>query len=112
MSDPREPKDVPEPRLGPLARLPVFFSLDGKRAMVAGGSPAAAWKAELLSAAGARVDVYAIEICDELQQLAANPSRGAIVIHCTAWSEENFDDAAIAVGAPPLRQPRAPPACR
>ena len=25
MSDPREPKDVPEPRLGPLARLPVFL---------------------------------------------------------------------------------------
>ena len=40
MSDPREPKDVPEPRLGPLARLPVFFSLDGKRTMVVGGSAA------------------------------------------------------------------------
>ncbi|MGB7660815.1 MAG: NAD(P)-dependent oxidoreductase, partial [Pseudolabrys sp.] len=70
MSDPREPKDVPEPRLGPLARLPVFFSLDGKRAMVAGGSAAAAWKAELLSAAGARVDVYAADPCEELEQLA------------------------------------------
>ena len=31
-----------------LARLPVFFALDGKRAVVAGGTPAAAWKAELL----------------------------------------------------------------
>ena len=39
----------------PLARLPVFLALDGKRAVVAGGSAAAAWKAELLSAAGARV---------------------------------------------------------
>ena len=43
----------------PLARLPVFLALDGKRAVVAGGSSAAAWKAELLSAAGARVEVYA-----------------------------------------------------
>ena len=43
----------------PLARLPVFFALEGKRAVVAGGTPAAAWKAELLSAAGAQVDVYA-----------------------------------------------------
>ena len=32
----------------PLARLPVFFALDGKRAVVAGGGAAAAWKAELL----------------------------------------------------------------
>ncbi len=43
----------------PLARLPVFLALDGKRVVVAGGSAAAAWKAELLSAAGARVEVYA-----------------------------------------------------
>ena len=31
-----------------LARLPVFYALTGKRAVVAGGSAAAAWKAELL----------------------------------------------------------------
>jgi len=39
--------------------------------VLAGGSPAAAWKAELLSASGARVDVYATDVCDELQQLAS-----------------------------------------
>ncbi len=32
----------------PLAKLPVFWALEGKRAIVAGGSDAAAWKAELL----------------------------------------------------------------
>ena len=99
MSDRREPKDVAEPRLGPLARLPVFLSLEGKRAVVAGGSAAAAWKAELLLASGARVEVYATDVCDELQQLAADPPRGAIVIHRCTWSADNFDDAAIAVGA-------------
>jgi uroporphyrin-III C-methyltransferase/precorrin-2 dehydrogenase/sirohydrochlorin ferrochelatase len=99
MSDRREPKDVAEPRLGPLARLPVFLSLEGKRAVVAGGSTAAAWKAELLLASGARVEVYATDVCDELQQLAADPPRGAIVIHRCKWSADNFDDAAIAVGA-------------
>ena len=31
----------------PLARLPVFLALDGKRAVVAGNGPGAAWKAEL-----------------------------------------------------------------
>jgi uroporphyrin-III C-methyltransferase/precorrin-2 dehydrogenase/sirohydrochlorin ferrochelatase len=90
---------MPAPRLGPLARLPVFLSLEGKRAVVAGGSAAAAWKAELLSASGARVEVYAADVCDELQQLAADPPRGAIVIHRCTWSADNFDDAAIAVGA-------------
>jgi uroporphyrin-III C-methyltransferase/precorrin-2 dehydrogenase/sirohydrochlorin ferrochelatase len=85
--------------MGPLARLPVFLSLDGKRAVLAGGSPAAAWKAELLSAAGARVEVYAAGICDELQQLVTEPPRGAVIINRRAWSAEDFDGAAIAVGA-------------
>ena len=49
------------PRMARLARLPVFFALADKRAVVAGGSAAAAWKAELLSAAGAQVDVYAAD---------------------------------------------------
>ena len=49
----RTPSERRPPRMEPLARLPVFFALDGKRAVVAGGTPAAAWKAELLSAAGA-----------------------------------------------------------
>jgi uroporphyrin-III C-methyltransferase/precorrin-2 dehydrogenase/sirohydrochlorin ferrochelatase len=85
--------------MGALARLPVFLSLDGKRAMVAGGNPAAAWKAELLSASGARVDVYTTEICDELQELAANSPRGAIVINHYTWSPDNLENAAVAVGA-------------
>ena len=99
MSEPREPQDVSAPRLGPLARLPVFLSLGGKRAVLAGGSPAAAWKAELLSASGARVEVYATDICEELQQLASDPPRGAIVINRHAWSAENLTNAAVAVGA-------------
>ncbi|MHB0952241.1 MAG: siroheme synthase CysG [Allorhizobium sp.] len=46
-------------RMAPLAKLPVFWSLEGKRVVVAGGSDAAAWKAELLAACGAEVHVYA-----------------------------------------------------
>ena len=46
-------------RMAPLAKLPVFWALEGKRAIVAGGSDAAAWKAELLAACGAEVHVYA-----------------------------------------------------
>src|SRR6187551_2334870 len=95
----RTPSGAKPARMGALARLPVFLSLDGKRAVVAGGSAAAAWKAELLSASGARVEVYATDICDELLKLADDPPRGTIVIHRCTWSVENFEDAAIAVGA-------------
>jgi uroporphyrin-III C-methyltransferase/precorrin-2 dehydrogenase/sirohydrochlorin ferrochelatase len=83
----------------PLARLPVFFALEGKRALVAGGTPAAAWKAELLSAAGAAVDVYAASPCDEMLALEAAPPHGTIVIHRRDWTEADLDDAAIAIAA-------------
>jgi uroporphyrin-III C-methyltransferase/precorrin-2 dehydrogenase/sirohydrochlorin ferrochelatase len=95
----RTPSEAKPARMGALARLPVFLSLDGKRAVVAGGSPAAAWKAELLSASGARVEAYATDICDELQQLAADPPRGAIVINRCPWSADALKNAAVAIGA-------------
>ena len=61
----RAPSELRSARMGALARLPAFFALEGKRAVVAGGSQAAAWKAELLSAAGAKVDVFAPVQADE-----------------------------------------------
>ena len=62
MNAPRTPVEAKPPRMERLSRLPVFFALTGKRAVLAGGTPAAAWKAELLSAAGAEVDVFASEM--------------------------------------------------
>jgi uroporphyrin-III C-methyltransferase / precorrin-2 dehydrogenase / sirohydrochlorin ferrochelatase len=99
MNPSREPLDAQTARMGPLARLPVFLSLEGKRAVLAGGSPAAAWKAELLSASGARVEVYAADVCEELAQLAADPPRGAIVINRCPWSADILENAAVAIGA-------------
>ena len=92
------PSDTHSPRIEPLARLPVFLALEGRRAVVSGGTPAAAWKAELLSAAGAEVEVYAAEPCDELLTLAALPPRGSIFIHRRAWYVDDTRGAAIAVG--------------
>ena len=63
-------------RMKELAQLPVFFALHGKRALVAGGSAGAAWKAELLSAAGARVDVYATTLSEELLAVTATAPHG------------------------------------
>ena len=71
MSASRTPSERPAGRMAPLARLPVFFALEGKRAVVAGGNAGAAWKAELLSAAGASVEVFAAEVSDEMAALAA-----------------------------------------
>jgi len=85
------------PRMEPLARLPIFLALDGRRAMVAGDGPAVAWKAELLSAAGAGVVVFAKCPCEELHALAAQPPRGAIVLQHRAWQAEDFCGAAVAV---------------
>src|SRR4051794_20093189 len=85
------------PRMEPLARLPIFLALDGKRAMVAGDGPAVAWKAELLSAAGAEVVVFAECPCEELHALAAQPPRGAIVLQHRAWQAEDLGGAAVAV---------------
>ena len=66
----RTPSEARPPRMEALARLPVFYALAGKRAVVAGGSAAAAWKAELLAAAGAAVEVYAADPGDEMIEIA------------------------------------------
>ncbi len=95
----RTPSEMPAGRMEPLARLPVFLSLEGKRAVLAGGSAAAAWKAELLSAAGARVEVYARDLCGEFIELIENPPRGAIAHSGGAWMRDDLNGAAIAVGA-------------
>jgi uroporphyrin-III C-methyltransferase / precorrin-2 dehydrogenase / sirohydrochlorin ferrochelatase len=94
----REPRRSQRaPRMEPLARLPIFLALDGKRAVVAGDGPAVAWKAELLSAAGADVVVFAECPCEELHSLAVQPPRGAIVLQHRAWQAEDFCGAAVAV---------------
>ena len=42
-------------RIGALATLPLFYKLEGRKALVVGASEGADWKAELLEAAGAEV---------------------------------------------------------
>src|SRR5258707_5128996 len=82
-----------------LARLPVFFALEGKRAVLAGGSPAAAWKTELLSATGAKVDVFAAEPSEELLVSIAEAPHGPVTLHRRAWTDTDLAGAAIAIGA-------------
>ena len=93
----RAPAEIKSARMGALSRLPAFFALEGKGAIVAGRTSAAAWKAELLSAAGAAVDVFAPEPPEELVALALAPPRGPIAIHPRPWAHKDFAGAAIAV---------------
>ena len=92
----RTPSEARPPRMEALARLPVFYALEGKRAVVAGGSAAAAWKAELLAASGASVDIYAVDPGEELVEAAAPAS---ITIHHRAIEAADLDGAAMAIGA-------------
>ena len=87
-------------RMAPLATLPVFWALAGKRAIVAGGSDAAAWKAELLLACSAEVHVYAEELSDtfvEIINRGADAGEGRLFHHDSAWSPQVFEGAAIAI---------------
>lgn len=93
VSSPRnEPRRVR--RMDGLATLPVFFKLQARRAVVAGGSDAAAWKAELLAAAGAEVHVYAAEADAALLALE---EAGTVTRHDRDWSQDILPGAAIAI---------------
>src|SRR3954470_11464885 len=72
MSEIRTPSPAPA-RIAPLPNLPLFHKLEGRKALVVGDSDGARWKAELLAAAGADV------------------------VHNFAWTEEDFQGAALAV---------------
>ncbi|MEM1365053.1 MAG: siroheme synthase CysG [Pseudomonadota bacterium] len=82
-----------------LAVLPIFQKLDGRRVVLVGGGAAAAWKAELIAAAGARVEIYATELEDEMLELLERGAgnRGAFLHHNRPWATDIFDHAALAV---------------
>lgn len=89
-------------RIAPLAALPVFWELRGRRVMVAGGSDGAAWKAELMAAAGAEVHVFAdeeqmSEAMWELTGSCEHRPASRIVHHPRTWSPDNFAGMALAI---------------
>jgi len=96
MSEARHPAETRSPRMESLARLPVFLALAGKRAVVAGERPGAAWKAELLSAAGAKVDVFAPDAWAELREFVQESAN--VSLHARAWTADDLAGAAIAIG--------------
>ncbi len=96
----QQPQSEAPARMEPLAKLPVFWSLEGKRVIVAGGSDAAAWKAELLAACGAEVHVYADKLSDMFETLIRRGTQhphGGFNHHSQTWDEAIFSGAAIAI---------------
>lgn len=96
------PRQVPA-RMAALATLPVFLGLKQRRAVVAGGSDAAAWKAELLAACGADVHVFAPDagLSETFRTLIhsppAEPEGGRYVHHSRSWDAACLADAAVAI---------------
>jgi uroporphyrin-III C-methyltransferase/precorrin-2 dehydrogenase/sirohydrochlorin ferrochelatase len=95
----RRPEARHAPRMAPLAVLPVFLKLAGRRVIVAGGSEAAVWKAELLAAAGAKVAVFSADPCDAMVALAEASLGGAITLAARDWRPGDLAGASFAVGA-------------
>ena len=98
MNEPRVEIGTPAPVRGgmePLALLPVFFPLAGRRAVLAGATERAVWKAELLAAPGAKLDVYAAVPCAEMRDLLHEAPR--LTLHEREWVDADLDGAAIAL---------------
>ncbi|PRX10015.1 UNVERIFIED_ORG: uroporphyrinogen-III C-methyltransferase [Martelella mediterranea] len=91
MADARAPARMEE-----LAVLPLFFRLKGRPVLVAGASEAAAWKAELLAAAGADVTVClgGETACDELLALQ---EAGRVRLHSANWQVAEWRDLSLAL---------------
>ena len=98
MRSPREPRET-KAGLEPLAVLPVFVPLHGKRAVLAGSGGGAPWKVKLLAAAGAAVDVYAEAPSEELRAVPAEIVSGRVTLHERAWIPDDLAGAAFAIGA-------------
>jgi uroporphyrin-III C-methyltransferase/precorrin-2 dehydrogenase/sirohydrochlorin ferrochelatase len=92
----RQPDQASPARLGALATLPVFFRLKGRKVVLAGGGDGAAWKAELLAATGAQVNVFSAEPSDKMRATVDDLANVEWIAR--NWDAADLADAALAVG--------------
>jgi uroporphyrin-III C-methyltransferase / precorrin-2 dehydrogenase / sirohydrochlorin ferrochelatase len=101
----RRPQAAEPARIAPLATLPLFHKLAGRRVVLAAGGEAAVWKAELLLAAGAAVHVFApvnALAFMRLQTLRATADGfGTMAVHSRKWTPDDLAEAALAIAETP-----------
>ncbi len=83
-------------RIEPLATLPLFHRLDGRKTVLAGHGEGALWKAELLAAAGAELHVFAGAASASFAALADDPAVRRVHVHAREWLPADLDGAALA----------------
>ena len=66
-----------------MEQLPIYLNVKGKRVLVAGGTTVAARKAEMALRAGARVQVFAPDLCGDFDELLKH----AGFSHQARWPE-------------------------
>lgn len=93
----RKPDEVDSDLMQPLETLPVFFNLKGRRVVIVGGSEGAAWKTDLVAAAGAEVAVFTANPCAKLCQIVS--ARDNIAIFSRDPTSADFEGAALVLGA-------------
>jgi uroporphyrin-III C-methyltransferase/precorrin-2 dehydrogenase/sirohydrochlorin ferrochelatase len=92
---PTAPATISLPRLAPLAKLPIFVDLAGRRVVLVGEGDPVVWKAELLAAAGAEVSLFALAPCEALAALAE--ATACIRLSRRPWQDRDLDGAAFVV---------------
>jgi uroporphyrin-III C-methyltransferase/precorrin-2 dehydrogenase/sirohydrochlorin ferrochelatase len=76
--------------------LPIFFDMRGRRALVVGGDAAASRKIALLLRTGARIDVVAPALADDLARLA---QEGAILHRARDFAAADVAGCALVIAA-------------
>jgi uroporphyrin-III C-methyltransferase/precorrin-2 dehydrogenase/sirohydrochlorin ferrochelatase len=79
-----------------VRHLPIFLALQDRPALVVGGGELAARKVRLLRRAGARVEVVARRLDDELSELAG---AGTLAVHERAFRDGDVDGCAVVFAA-------------
>lgn len=97
MSRARTPLATAPARIAPLATLPLFHKLAGRKVVLVGASEGAVWKAELLLAAGANLLVLAGAEAQSFAALAQDPPSGHATVLARGWLPEDLHGAAFAV---------------
>jgi uroporphyrin-III C-methyltransferase/precorrin-2 dehydrogenase/sirohydrochlorin ferrochelatase len=80
--------------------LPIFLRVQNRLAVVIGGGPVAARKAELLLKCGARVRLVAPELAASTQELLRQHGAASQMSHlCASFTAHHLDEAALVIAA-------------